>query len=89
MCSSGPRNWRNNGNEVVAVQFDAFPRRQGKFYVRVQEQGNGGQEMSDQKFVIANPARGSFENWTAESLPNTKTDDDLSVTLTKLVFRYA
>lgn len=83
---SGPRNWRNNGNEVVAVQFDAFPRRQGKFYVRVQEQGNGGQEMSDQKFVIANPARGSFENWTAESLPDTKTDDDLSVTLTKLVF---
>ena len=54
---AGPRNWRNNGNEVVAVQLDAFPRRHGKFYVRVQEQGNGGQEMSEQKFVISNPAR--------------------------------
>lgn len=75
-----------NGNEIVAVQLDAFPRRQGKFVVRVQEQGNGGQEMSDQKFVIHNPARGSFEKWTAEPLPAMKDDDDLSVTLSKLVF---
>ena len=72
VCRLGPRNWRNNGNEVVAIQFDAFPRRQGKFYVRVQEQGNGGQEMSDQKFVIANPARDSFEKWTAELCPTQK-----------------
>jgi len=81
------RNYGNGrqGNEIVAVQIDAFPRRQGKFVVRVQENGNGGQEMSDQKFVIANPARGSFANWTAEPLPATKSDDDLSVTLTKLV----
>jgi hypothetical protein len=81
---AGPRNWRNNGNEVVAVQLDAFPRRHGKFYVRVQEQGNGGQEMSEQKFVISNPARKSFPAWAAEPLPSTKEDDDLSVTLTKL-----
>jgi hypothetical protein len=84
-AQAGPRNWRNNGNEVVAVQLDAFPRRQGKFYVRVQEQGNGGQEMSDQKFVISNPVRNSFGKWTAEPLPSTKVDDDVSVTLTKLV----
>ena len=74
------------GNEVVAVQLDAFPRRQGKFVVRVQEQGNGGQEMSEQKFVISNPVRKSFPTWTAEPLPATKEDDDVSVTLTKLVF---
>ena len=81
------RNYGNNrqGNEVVAVQFDAFPRRQGKFVVRVQEQGNG-QEMSEQKFVIPNPVRKSFTKWTAEPLPATKVDDDVSVTLTKLVF---
>ena len=81
------RNYGNGrqGSEIVAVQIDAFPRRQGKFIVRVQEQGNGGQEMSDQKFVVANPMRGSFANWTAEPLPATKSDDDLSVTLTKLV----
>ena len=74
------------GNGIVAVQFDAFPRRQGKFVVRVQEQGNGGQEMSEQKFVISNPVRKSFPTWTAESLPATKEDEDVSVTLTKLVF---
>jgi hypothetical protein len=79
-------NGRRGSNEVVAVQLDAFPRRQGKFYLRVQEQGNGAQEMSEQKFVISNPARGkSFTQWTPEPVPSTKQDDDVSVTLTKLV----
>ena len=81
------RNYAGNnrqGNEIMAVQFDAFPRRQGKFIVRAQEQGNSGQEMSDQKFVVSNPARKSFPAWTAEPLPATKEDGDLSVTLTKL-----
>jgi hypothetical protein len=73
------------GSEVVGVQFSAFPRRQGKFIVRVQEQSNNGQEMSDQKFVVRNPARKSFPTWTAEPLPATKQDEDFSVTLTKLV----
>ena len=83
------RNYGNNrqqGKEIVAVQLDAFPRRQGKFVVRVQQQGNGGQEMSEQKFIISNPVRKSFPTWTAESLPVTKEDEDVSVTLTKLVF---
>ena len=77
---------RNNrqGNQVVAVQLDAFPRRSGKFFVRVQEQSNNGQEMADRQFVIHNPARGSFAQWTPEPLPSTKEDDDVSVTLTKL-----
>lgn len=73
------------GSEVVGVRFQAFPRRQGKFIVRVQENGNGGQEMSDQKFVIRNPARKSHPAWTAEVLPDMKMDDDFSVMLTKLV----
>jgi hypothetical protein len=85
-AQAGPRNWRNNGNEVVAVPFNAFPRRQGKLVVRVQEQSNGGQEMSEQKFVVSNPAGGkSFAKWTGEPLPATKEDNDVSVTLTKLV----
>ena len=85
-AQASPRNYRNNGNEVVAIQFDAFPRRQGKLVVRVQEQGNGGQEMSEQKFTVSNPAGGkSFAKWTPEPLPSNKTDDDLSVTLNKLV----
>ena len=72
------------GNGIVAVLLDAFPRRPGKFVVRVQEQSNNGQEMSDQKFIIRNPARGPFMNWAAEPLPATQEDDDVSVTLTKL-----
>jgi hypothetical protein len=82
------RNYGNGrqGNDIVAVQTEAFPRRQGKFVVRVQENSNNGQEMSDQKFVISNPARRLFTKWTAEPLPATKEDEDLSVTLTKLVF---
>jgi hypothetical protein len=82
--------WVNNGNggrqgnEVIGVRFEGFPRRQGKFFLRVQEQGNGGQELSDQKFIIRNPARGPFQSWTPDLLPNTQDDDDLSVTLTKL-----
>jgi hypothetical protein len=87
-ASSGMNFGSGNGqqaSQIVAVQFGAFPRRQGKFIVRVQEQGNMGQEMPDQKFVVRNPARKSFPALTAESLPATKEDDDFSVTLTKLV----
>jgi flagellar basal body-associated protein FliL len=73
------------GNEVVGIRLDAFPRRESKFILRVQENSNDGQELSDQKFVIRNPARSSFLEWTPDSLPNTEEDDDLSVTLTKLV----
>jgi hypothetical protein len=73
-------------NRVVGVEFSAFPRRQGKFLLAVQENGNGSQEMADQKIVIRNPARGPFSKWTAEPLPAAKEDDDLSVTLTRLVF---
>ena len=76
---------RQQASQVVAVQFGAFPRRQGKFVLRVQENSNGGQEMSDQKFIIRNPARKSFPTLTAEPLPTTKEDDDFSATLTKLV----
>jgi hypothetical protein len=77
---------RQQSNMVVGIQFPAFPRRQGKFVLRVEENGNGGQEMADKKFTIRNPAHGPFPDWTAEPLPATKSEDDLSVTLTKLVF---
>ena len=81
------RNYGNGrqGSEIVAVQLDAFPRRQGKFVVRVQQNSNGDNEVAEKKFVISNPARKSFPTWTPESLPATKEDEDLSVTLTKLV----
>jgi hypothetical protein len=77
-------NGRNRGNQTVAIQFSAFPRREGKFYLRAQENGNGGQELSDQKFVISNPARGSFGALSPVPLPDTEEDGDMSVTLKKL-----
>ena len=74
------------GNEVFAIQLEAFPRRESKMYLRVQEQGNGSQELSEQKLVIHNPVHGkTYSKWTPDPLPSTKEDDDMSVTLTKLV----
>lgn len=86
-CASGPsRNVSGQqGDDILAIQFDAFPRREGKLYLRAQESGSGGQEMADKQFVISNPARKSFTKWTADPLPSTKEDGDLSMTLTKLV----
>jgi hypothetical protein len=75
----------NRGNEVVPIRVEAFPRREGKFYVTVEEGGNGGQEIAEKKFIISNPTSKSFSDWPAQTLPSTQTDDDLSVTLTKLV----
>ncbi|HTX20636.1 MAG TPA: hypothetical protein VMD27_02080 [Candidatus Aquilonibacter sp.] len=90
-CVGNSGQWNNYGggtNEIVAIQFNAFPRRQGKFIVRVQEYiQNEGQVLNEKHFVISNPAHnGSFPDWTAESLPVTKTDGDFSVTLAKLNF---
>ena len=87
-CVMGMQTYGGNsrrGDDVVGVQFNAFPRRAGKFYVRAQEFGNGGQEMSDQSFAISNPARGPFSSWTPTPLPDTEQDSDMSVTLEKLV----
>jgi len=80
----GNRN-RQMSNEVVAVQFNAFPRRERNFVLRVQKYGPQGPEVTDSKFIIRNPARGSFSAWTPAALPVTQDDEDLSVTLTKLV----
>ena len=82
------RNMSGNqrGDDILAIQFDAFPRRESKLFLRVQESGSGGQEMADEKFVVSNPAaKKSFEKWTPEPLPLAAKADDLTVTLTKLV----
>jgi len=85
-ASSRNMSGNQRGDDVLAVQFDAFPRREGKLYLRAQEQSNSGQEMADEQFVISNPAaKKSFEKWVPEPLPVTAKADDLSVTLTKLV----
>ena len=47
--------------------------------------GQRGQQIAKGQFVISNPARGSFPKWTPDPLPDTQSDGDLDVTLTKLV----
>ncbi len=79
------------GDEMIGFQLDAFPRRQGKFYLRIQEwnRRTGRQNMQQtikNGFVISNPARGHFPAWFPDSLPNTQEDGDLSVTLNRLEF---
>jgi hypothetical protein len=75
------------GDEMVGIPLDAFPRRQGKFYLRIQEwnQKNGQQTVKN-GFVVSNPAHGHFPAWYPASLPNTQEDGDLSVTLDRLEF---
>jgi hypothetical protein len=75
-----------NGMEVMGVQLDAFPRRARKIYLRIAAWNNngGGMKLAKDQFVISNPVRGSFPKWTADPLPDTQSDDDLNVTLTRL-----
>jgi len=73
------------GNDIIGIRVDAFPRRQSKFYLCVQENSNGNNEVAEKKFTISNPAGRSFKDWTPDSFPVAKDDDDVSVTLTKLV----
>jgi hypothetical protein len=73
------------GNEVVPIQFPAFPRGDSKFNIVIQENSNDGQDVADQKFSVSNPARSSSDSWAAQPLPDTEEDGDLSVTLKKLV----
>jgi hypothetical protein len=74
-----------NGVDIMGFRLDAFPRRDSKLILRVMSYGQRGQQVSKEQFVISNPARGSFAKWTPDPLPNSQSDGDLNVTLTKLV----
>jgi len=84
---------RSGANEIktgVYVQgfsLDAFPRWNRKIILRVGAWNNtgGGMQEAKDRFVISNPARvHSFAKWTPEPVPDTQSDGDLNVTLTKL-----
>ena len=80
-------NNRQSGYEMVGIRFDAFPRRDGKIILRLQEWNpQNGQQTIKKAFVISNPAHGPFPAWVPDPLPNTQSDGDLDVTLNKLVF---
>jgi hypothetical protein len=76
-----------NGTTLEGFLLDAYPKRDGKIVLRVAAYSNNGlgYQLSKGQFVIANPSRGPFPKWTAEPLPDTQSDGDLNVTLTRLI----
>jgi hypothetical protein len=76
-----------NGVDIEGFMLNAFPRHGRKINLRIAAWNNNGDGMklADGRFVISNPTRGWFPKWTPEPLPNTQSDGDLDVTLTRLV----
>jgi hypothetical protein len=77
-----------NGLEMQGFLLDAFPRHDRKIVLRISawnSNGNGYQPTKGQ-FVISNPTRGPFPKWTPDPLPDTQSDGDLDVTLTRLIY---
>ncbi len=75
-----------NGVELQGFMLDAFPRWDSKMILRVKSWGNNGQRVSKEQFFVSNPARNkSFAKWAPDPIPDSQSDGDLNVTLTKLV----
>ena len=75
-----------NGSMIQGFMLDAYPRWDRKMVLRVMSWGGSGQRVAKEQFVVSNPARASFAKWTPEPLPDTQSDGDLNVTLTRLVY---
>ena len=72
-------------DDIVGIRLDAFPRRERKFYLRVQEWNpQSSRQTLTKAFVISNPVHGPFPAWSPDPLPDTQSDGDLEVTLTRL-----
>jgi hypothetical protein len=74
-----------DGMEVQGFMLEAYPRWDKKMILRIMSWGNGGQHVSKDQFIVSNPARSSAPQWATAPLPETQSDDDLDVTLTKLI----
>jgi hypothetical protein len=76
----------NNKVNIMGYLFNAYPRWDSSMIVRVMSHNLGGQRVAKEQFIISNPKRVSVPKWTPEPLPDTQSDGDMAVTLTKLVF---
>jgi len=67
---------------VSHIAAEVFPRRQGKFrlHLRTRDSRNA-------QFEIENPVRASLPAWTAEPLPSTRTNGDLTIVLERVRLR--
>ena len=70
------------GVDIQGFRLDAFPRWDKETILRVQLYRGA---ISKGHFVMTNPVPGPVANWTPKPLPDTESDGDLEVTLTKLV----
>jgi hypothetical protein len=84
--------WQSTGTQIkrgVYVQgytLNAFPRRDKKMILRVAAWGNmGGMRVAKGQFDISNPGPRHFPQWVPEPMPDTQSDGDLDVTLTRCV----
>jgi hypothetical protein len=75
----------NNTATIMGYMFNAYPRWDRSMIIHVIPGGPGGQRVAKELFVISNPKPVPVPKWTPESLPDTQSDGDLAVTLTKLV----
>jgi hypothetical protein len=71
-----------DGVEIQGFRLLAFPRWDKETIIRVKPYMGAA---SKEHFVLTNPAPGTFAQWTPMPLPDTESDGDLEVTLTKLV----
>jgi hypothetical protein len=89
--SAWPRDTTQIKNNTYLQGFlmEAYPRHSGKIVLRIEHWSNNRgmqQELSKGQFVISNPTRGTFPKWTPDALPDTQSDGDLNVTLTRLIY---
>jgi len=71
-----------DGVDIHGFVLNAFPRWDRETVLRIRPFGGA---VSKEQFVIANPERSGSESWIPKPLPDTESDGDLEVTLTKLI----
>jgi len=72
------------GAKFQSWQLPLFPRRGTNLFLRFFELGDDGRESYIAEFMIPNLARRSYPELTAQTLPVTRSDGDLTVTLERL-----
>jgi hypothetical protein len=73
------------GVDVEGYELTAYPRWDKQFYLRIYSTGWSPRRLSSEKFIATNPDLKAIGNAVTETLPVTKTNGDLTVTLTNLV----
>jgi hypothetical protein len=79
---AGYRSVVKSGVSIHSFVLSAFPRWDKKTILRVRPYRGA---VVKGEFVLTNPVPGTFARWTPKPLPDTESDGDLEVTLTKLV----